>query len=299
MNACLALATPAYEGSFSEAEWQRVMRSYEALCLAGFPAGCSLRGLGYMKGSNKSPVDEAKARELFEQGCKEGDRLGCLFRDLLARGGKPDPKDPHSLELLDAMCDLDNGFACMLLGGFYSQGDDVPRNMPRAVKYLERGCNNGSSFACVIIAGYRVDGSNGVSKDEALGIQEYELACDGGQGAACTIVGLAHIQAVYGVREDHVIGAALIKRGCELGYAEGCSAYGELLRTGDGVPMDVERAKTVWDDACAHGSGDACAKRGKFYYDAGEMDKATPLFERSCKLGFPLGCKIIEMLKNP
>jgi TPR repeat protein len=296
-TACIALVTPAYEGALSDAEWDRVMRSYDALCLAGWATGCSLRGVGFLQGSKRSPKDPTKARQLFEQGCKEGDRLGCLFRDALTKGGE-DPKDPHGIAMLEAMCDLANGFACTLLGGAYDKGDGVPRDPARAAGYFERGCEASSSLACMIVGPMHLEGK-GVPKDEARGIRDLELACDAAQGAACATLGLAHLQGAYGLKEDHAAGAALLERGCELGYGDACAWWGQVLFMGNGVAKDVARAKKVLDDACQRGSGDACGKRGAIAYAEGEKVAAIDLFKRACTLGLALGCQAVEKLGSP
>jgi uncharacterized protein len=297
VGACVALATPAYEGTLTHEELQRVLGLYQTLCIAGSAPACSLSGVFYFGGKAGIPADPARGRKFFDQGCSAGDKLGCLLRDAPLGTGR-DPRDPHSVEVLQALCDLSSGLACTILGGAYYDGDWVPRDRARAAQLFERGCDAASSLACVLVAGQYVDG-NGVAKDEPRAMHYYGLACEQGQGGACFALGLAHIQAAYGMSEDHAAGAALLEKGCHLGNEDSCAAWAEMLRTGDGVPLDVDQAKTVLDDACRAGSADGCARRGAMAYEEGRVTDGLRLLHQACSLGLAKACDAVSKLETP
>lgn len=49
---------------------------FEAGCKIGDPAACSLLGLMHERGL-AMPVDRPRARELYEQACRAGNKIGC------------------------------------------------------------------------------------------------------------------------------------------------------------------------------------------------------------------------------
>ena len=79
-------------------------------------------------------------------------------------------------------------------------------------------------------------------------------ACEAGDLAACNSVGFAH-----GVAGRHADAARYFERVCDGGEPVGCSNLAEFYFDGLGVRQDLERARSLWLDACNRGVTSGCA----------------------------------------
>lgn len=82
-----------------------------------------------------------------------------------------------------------------------------------------------------------------------------------------------------------------------------CNNWGDMFETGFGAPRDMERARTLYQQACDHGAGAGCWSLGTLHrYGSGVPQnnlEAARLLEQGCKLGTAPACRALESLRHP
>jgi TPR repeat protein len=118
-----------------------------------------------------------------------------------------------------------------------------------------------------------------------------QLCEEAGDSQQCVVAAQQHLRG-EGVPKDEKRGRELLDRACKLKVARGCELLAGLLREGHGpdFPPDPGRANRLMNDACEHGSGDACRQLGMDAMKQKDFDVAAPLLERACELRVALGC---------
>ena len=152
-------------------------------------------------------------------------------------------------------------------------------------------CSNGAD--CTQLGERYVAGSDGVTKDEALGARLFQRACDLGDASGCNKLGLA-FEGGEGVPQDYERAMDLFSRACSGGFAEGCNNQGALYEHGRGVAENLGDAQRLYAQACRHGSGLGCSNLGVLYAQGRGVpvnrEEAAKLFREACSLGSSVGC---------
>ena len=136
-------------------------------------------------------------------------------------------------------------------------------------------------------------GSDGLTKDEALGARLFQRACDLGDASGCNKLGLA-FESGDGVPQDYERAMDLFSRACSGAFADGCNNQGALYEHGRGVPENLGDAQRLYTQACRHGSGLGCSNLGVLYAQGrgvpANREQAAQLFREACSLGSSVGC---------
>jgi TPR repeat protein len=152
-------------------------------------------------------------------------------------------------------------------------------------------CDGGAE--CTQLGERYTAGSDGVTKDEALGARLFQRACDLGDASGCNKLGLA-FESGDGVPQDYERAMDLFGRACSGGFAEGCNNQGALYEHGLGVPENLGDAQRLYSQACRHGSGLGCSNLGVLYAQGRGVpmnrEQAAQLFREACSLGSSVGC---------
>jgi TPR repeat protein len=104
----------------------------------------------YMIGLGGIPVDDAAARVLAEEGCKQAEGGSCNNLGVLyfsGRGGLAVDKT-RALELFVKACTASLDAACRSLGEMYAAGVDVPLDKAAAADYFALACALGDAPSC-------------------------------------------------------------------------------------------------------------------------------------------------------
>ncbi len=184
--------------------------------------------------------DEQKKLDEFRAQCDSGDVRGChslaeflhLFRD---------DKD-GAMKLFASSCDppahakfrryAPSCFSAASMS--YEQGRNAD-----AVSFFAKACHAGSVEGCANLGVIYRRGIAGVSVDLAKANEFSDKACSAGDGKSCFQLAIAK-----GKNED---GLMYFEKACLLQYPWGCSNAYIMLRNGDGVAVDMERANRLKD----------------------------------------------------
>jgi len=76
------------------------------------------------------------------------------------------------------------------------------------------------------------------------------------------------------------------------GEMKACNYLGYLYARGLGGPLDVNKAKDIYQRACEQGILTSCASLGSLYQNSGNHEKARQYFQRACKGGLAESCEL-------
>lgn len=127
----------------------------------------------------------------------------------------------------------------------------------------------------------------------ALAARMFQRACDEGHAAACNNLGLAH-QTGEGVPVDYERARTAFQRACSDGIAEACNNEGALYEHGLGVPVNLGDAQRLYFQACRRGSALGCSNLGALYAEGrgvvADESEAARFFTEACSRGSEVGC---------
>lgn len=210
-------------------------------------------------------------------------------------------------------------------------GDHHPGH---TVPFWERACAERGGKACTILAaieeGYCASGSGWACNEAGIlgatnravtppPAELFRGACASGMRSGCeNAIGVNQVTKQYR-REDppYVDYAILLQRGkglipqlpanemysraCDEGWMAGCNRLGftYLMET---EPRDPERARQLWEKACAGGNAQSCSNLGLMHNtgDGVPKDRARALtyLKQACDLGLPNACVVLST-ENP
>lgn len=163
-------------------------RCYSELCKDGYLYGCTMTnilGKEFLQDKNYSrryPVrqDFFKAKEIFEENCKNGYGLSCIYLSNMFFNGKGVKTDKakakelreEGVKLLAKSCSFENGGDCT-----YLANETLDANPKKAFALYTKGCELGNSFACVQI-GAMYEKGIGTAKNMGKAKDFYGKACD-------------------------------------------------------------------------------------------------------------------------
>jgi TPR repeat protein len=140
----------------------------------------------------------------------------------------------------------------VILGFFYERGIGTPVDEALAVEWYHKAADHGQPAGLHNLAYSYENGELGLPLDMAKAYELYLKAV--AVEYAPSIHNLARMH-IYGTapEPDAALGRALIERAVSLGLPEATAEYGYMLATGDGLPVDLKRARELYFAAAAQG----------------------------------------------
>ena len=149
-----------------------------------------------------------------------------VFLGLSAR-----PLASQDAESLRVDCLEGDAIACTSLGAMYANGIGVTRDLARALSLLQQACDGGEMRGCFGL-GLLYSSGQGVTQDLARALSLFQQVCDDGLVEACQEG--ARVVSVY-------------LQACDRGDMRGCFGLAQSYRSGDGVPRDLARAVSLYE----------------------------------------------------
>lgn len=156
--------------------------------------------------------------------------------------------------------------------------------------------NAGDTHAARLAGFAFQEGLAGLPKNEAAAEEIFEADCNRGGADGCWMLGYFRVADA----PDQQV-SDFYEQACKLGSAQGCTIYAfalaGLLEGSDKSKLNVDRAASLFSQACSAGHGDACAglavmHKDKIIYQPSES-AASGLFAEACGLGSYVGCSEI------
>lgn len=262
---------------------------FHRACDGGSPRGCTLVAIELERGVDTTK-DEATAARLYDQSCRQDDRVACAYLAQLTFDGRGVAQDiPRAIAMFHQQCPDGDGpiwRACAGLGRAYEKGIGVPKSATKAFDLLRRSCEYGSIAAACTRVG-EIQESQGYL-DRAF--EHYATACQGDDAAGC--LGVA---SVFEKRRQFDKALNVLRRACtEQRLGMPCTMAAIWLKTGKhGIAVDVPQAAELYDAGCRLREPSACNLGGQLAYERGEHAKVRPLLTQACDLGEASGCNFL------
>jgi uncharacterized protein len=264
---------------------------FERSCSGGNFQGCN--DLAYLLArGDGGPVDIVRAKSLLERACLANLQMACFNSAFLLM-----PSDPvRAMTLYRQACESGWYGACYNLGGIYSDGLYVTRDLVLARLYYRRTCDGGVNRGCDALRvqdeNARLETQNGTKSVVEI-IADLERDCSNRKARACNDLGMRLFEA-EGITRDWFRSADLFKRACEADSMTACFNLGAMYSQGQGVQRDLTAAAALFLRACDGDNKLSCQTLAELYLSGDGVgtspQKATEIFERLCAQGRTLSC---------
>jgi TPR repeat protein len=168
---CYGLGNTVRRDDESKAQqyYAQATQIWSRKCDAGDDDACYHLGLAYEEESGV-PMDEERARQLFEKPCAKGHYASCAELAQMARGSDDKSDDARAAPYFERACNvgLETRMPCREAGFMYADGEGVPVDERRAAVLLENGCNLGDDWCCFKLGTMLIEG-DGIPQDVARG----------------------------------------------------------------------------------------------------------------------------------
>jgi TPR repeat protein len=165
---------------------------------------------------------------------------------------------------------------------------------------FSRACEQGDALGC-FEAGARLEARGTTSGDAAEAVSFFERGCDGGAASACVNLGNAYSNGELLLGKDLARAATLYERACGLQVPAGCFNLARLHSRQEcrvvrvGAPRkplcNLEKASDLYGRVCKLGNPEACYQAGYF----SESDETSAeYYQAACELGNQSGCELAE-----
>ena len=151
---------------------------------------------------------------------------------------------------------------------------------------LGRACDSGKQPSACLELG-RMHNQAATPSDWLFARDRFRSACELGELSGCDILSEFH-RLGQGSLAEFLPAVAAFRGECQRKKADACWRLGHMYGNGFGVRRDLERARTLYAEACRGGAGGGCA--GLASMEGMEFDAALELFERACKLRHGPAC---------
>lgn len=162
----------------------------------------------------------------------------------------------------------------------------------------KKQCEGGDPKGCTGLGGLLRAGlaAGKVSDDGAAALAAFLKACEGGEAASCVAGGEMSYQGL-GVAKDSKAAEELFEKACTAGEPMGCNDMGIVLAD----KKETSKAAGYYEKACNDKSALGCVGLGLLARDGRGVPKdaarAKALFDRACKAGVQVGCKLSQTVK--
>lgn len=300
-DSCDILAGLVYQAGQSAENLQAFAVLTDAACQGGSMSGCYNRGLAAFNGWG-TPVDKAKALELFFVSCQGGVAPGCSMAGLHFFQGDAVPRDTAKAAILyRAACDAGDQMGCTNLGVLQMSGDGIPKDEVAALDNFKRACDGNDPVSCGN-AGLHYEFGIVVSQQPKRAIGLFERACQL-DTPSCSRLAIAY-QSGFGVGRDDDKARALFTRVCEdpqphYPPALACTVlntvYGEQRQINTQLLSSI---LPVMKPQCDENVARACGFLGAAYFGLGDAAVAKTYLDRACFLGDYWACDINQRRRN-
>lgn len=236
--------------------------------------------------------------------CKSGVLTDCEQMARAYAVGAGVARDPARAVAIDqAICDADPHFGCRDLAWRYMTGRGVPRSALRGLTLMRRACDAKQPPACEFVVSWdrqHPSAPPALPSDvlddprctDNPSCKTFREACSRG-APTCIAFGNAYRTGAEGVPRDLARAAKIFQATCEVDPAA-CATLALMYWTGEGFPVDKERAMTVARKACEEKvAGPGVASGAEACYRVGTWgDKAYALAHLStaCDANEPRSC---------
>jgi uncharacterized protein len=194
--------------------------------------------------------------------CKAGDGSACAGLASLYAAGLGVPRDEartaqlsqRAAQLQQLACDNAQAGACFALAEMYERARAVPENRVRATELYGKACDAGHGTSCLRL-GWQLGGKNSTDRDRPLRLHMSSVPANPVGASAWRV---AESRRPVDTRTNAPRAADLFRRACDGGNSLGCVEYGDMCKSGTGVPRDEAQALRLFEKACADGESAGC-----------------------------------------
>ncbi len=129
--------------------------------------------------------------------------------------------------------------AMTLIGEIYHDGAAVGKSDLEASRWFRLASNLGDPQAAYELGVLLLEGANGVPKDRAAAIEQFERAAGKRHPGALYNLGVMALDSTNGKKPDFTVAAQYFLKAANAGDDNGAYSYGVMLREGKGAPQDV------------------------------------------------------------
>jgi TPR repeat protein len=176
--------------------------------------------------------------------------------------------------------------------------EELRRNYDISLQHFLRACELGHAHGCSR-AGFALGQSDWGHYDPARSLELMHRACDElDDGYGCGQLGAFY---EYGVKVEIDVAKArsYYERACAqaaTGGGIGCLYLAELYGKGKGVSVDEEKSRQILTDACEAGAEVACGGLAEDMVADEEYERGRELAEQSCSHGALRGCTVLGLM---
>ena len=262
-KSCNKLGDIYFKGVDAERNLNLAKKYHEKACDLSNSDSCNTLGEWYLFPQpyhiDGLKHDPAKAKELFEIGCKNMNGKSCANLGRIYSEGLWTEKDVDTGDMyLGKACDLyKDGYACEKRAHMFSSGLNRPVDKDMARKY------------------------------ERAAVKNYKAACDKDDGAECGQLGYFYLY-----KKNYEEAYSYAKRACILNDKYGCNLAGLIDKI---EHYDYSIAISYYDKACSLYYEYASADLGYMY----ENGKGIQKDKRKAKAYYKLACDMVKEGWNP
>ena len=238
---------------------------YAKGCQVHHPNSCQALALMVRDGKG-GPRDLKRAADLFGVACEKGDlQKSCTELALAMFDGSGKKQDQEgAVALFEQACGHETdpqAKACAAWGLAFMLGKGVERkDDDRAIELLTKSCEMDYAPGCVSLADLYIKRRRGSTKENReIAAETYERACTLDKHHGCYELAVMH-------DEDKAPNSSAEKAAiyyqmtCSVDPTRGCYEAAELMAS-DRVTARAGEIESLYNVACEHGHGEACAKR--------------------------------------
>jgi uncharacterized protein len=181
--------------------------------------------------------------------------LVCLACTSLFAGALGAAETPESIDLIRYSAERGNRGAALLLGLYYRDGQNVPRDDRKAAYWLERAAQLGHPHAQSLLGNLAAEG-RGTARDPARAVQWWEKASLQGDAAAQLSLGRALLEGT-GVAPDPARAEHWLTRAAQQDQRDAQVLLGRLYQNGFWGAQNLGRGREWLERAAARGQIDA------------------------------------------
>jgi TPR repeat protein len=232
----------------------------------------------------------------LESKCNRGDGVACgVLGDRALHGADGATDFARVCDMYRKGCSAENFAACANLGALLGQRKCVGR-VGEGLAVLRRACDHGATAACNNLGMLFRDGSDGAPRDIDRAITLFRAACPKA-AIACDNLGALLIE------KDERGATAAFQVGCDSSamneaQAGCCFKLGLSHENGWGTPVDIERARFLYNLSCARSVREGCYHLGLLELKGGKdgaLRAAIP-FRKACDAGVAPACNNLGLM---
>lgn len=295
------------DGCFSLAERAKdqagVKRILKEVCDKGSPSGCGR----FARVLTNAAETAAEGEQLAQAACDKGAAVGCEVMGDRERAKKSPQSLVKARGYYEQACKAGLATACAQLGVMVGSGQGGEADDLRALSVFSHVCdidhegNQCARGGYVYAAGVETD-SGRIAKDPERAASLYRRAfaifqtrCDAGSLKAChelatMIEPRPQIDPAWGSPKDGPRARSLYQQACNGGWGNACNGYAAMLREGQGGPVDAATALSIFRQRCDGADADnvwACAEGGVLASQQSNWPIAIQMWTRGCSVPRP------------